>query len=124
MSVYNLIFLTIGERLHEWCFTPLPTVFQPYHFDSSHYSCLGLGILKCFAKGQSNKKKQRIQCDMNPDPELLDYETKHFTTEPCRTSIGERLKLDIFPLQINPVFIICLYQKRFPSLCEIRDHTT
>ena len=24
----------------EWCFTPLLTVFQSYHGDSSHYSCL------------------------------------------------------------------------------------
>ena len=23
----------------EWCFTPLLTVFQSYHGDSSHYSC-------------------------------------------------------------------------------------
>ena len=26
----------------EWCFTPLSTVFQSYHGNSSHYSCLSL----------------------------------------------------------------------------------
>ena len=26
--------------LIEWCFTPLLTVFQSYHGDRSHYSCL------------------------------------------------------------------------------------
>ena len=26
-------------KMIEWCFTPLLTVFQSYHGDSSHYSC-------------------------------------------------------------------------------------
>ena len=30
-------YLSLG--LIEWCFTPLLTVFQSYHGDSSHYSC-------------------------------------------------------------------------------------
>ena len=32
----------IGEdnKMIEWCFKPLLTVFQSYHGDSSHYSCL------------------------------------------------------------------------------------
>ena len=28
------------NELTKWCFTPLSTVFQSYHGDSSHYSCL------------------------------------------------------------------------------------
>ena len=30
---------TSVDWLIEWCFTPLLTVFQSYHSDSSHYSC-------------------------------------------------------------------------------------
>ena len=65
--------------LIEWCFTPLSTVFQSYHGDSSHYSCLFwvslvLGwALKCLAQGHSHEKTQRIQCSSNPGP--LDYES-------------------------------------------------
>ena len=29
----------IRKLMIEWCFTPLLTVFQSYHGDSSHYSC-------------------------------------------------------------------------------------
>ena len=53
---------------------PLLTVFQSYHGDSSHYSCLSwvspvLGsALKCLAQGHSHKKTQRIQCGSNQGP--------------------------------------------------------
>ena len=36
-----------------WCFTMLSTVFQSYHGDSSHYSCLSstrLGLLSVLPK--------------------------------------------------------------------------
>ena len=58
---------------------PLSTVFQSYHGDSSHYSCLSwvspvLGwALKCLVQGHSREKTQRIQCCSNPGP--LDYES-------------------------------------------------
>ena len=58
---------------------PLLTVFQSYHSDSSHYSCLSwvspvLGwALKCLAQGHSHEKTERIQCGLNPGP--LDYES-------------------------------------------------
>ena len=35
-----LTFAEACEKLIEWCFAPLSTVFQSYHGDSSHYSCL------------------------------------------------------------------------------------
>ena len=69
----------------EWCFTPLSTVFQSCHGDSSHYSCLSwvspvLGwALKCLAKGNS--------CEKNPEgtvrlePRTPGLRVKHFTTE-------------------------------------------
>ena len=63
----------------EWCFTPLSTVFQSYHGDSSQYSCHSwvspvLGwALKCLAQGHSHEKTQRIQCGSNPGP--LDCES-------------------------------------------------
>ena len=68
--------------LTEWlkgCFMPLSTVFQSYHGNSSHYSCISwvspvLGwALKCLAQGHSHEKTQRIRCCLNPGP--LDYES-------------------------------------------------
>ena len=32
--------IMILNSVIEWCFTPLLTVFQSYHGNSSHYSCL------------------------------------------------------------------------------------
>ena len=63
----------------EWCFTSLSTVFQSYHSDGSHYSCLPgfhqykAGALKCPAQVHSHEKTQRIQCGSNSGP--LDYES-------------------------------------------------
>ena len=71
--------LSMIEWLIEWCFTLLSTVFQSYHGDSSHCSCLSwvsplLGwALKCLAQGHSHEKSQRIQCGSNPVP--LDYKS-------------------------------------------------
>ena len=68
-----------SKRLIEWCFMPLSTVFQSYHGDSSHCSCLSwispvLGwALKCLAQGHTHEKTQRIQC--GPNPGHLVYES-------------------------------------------------
>ena len=32
----------LKKELIDWCFTPLPTLFQSYHGDNSHYSYLHL----------------------------------------------------------------------------------
>ena len=68
---------------------PLSTVFQIYHSDSSHYSCLScvspvLGwALKCLAQGHSHKKIPEDPVRLKPrTPEL---QVKHFTTEPSGT---------------------------------------
>ena len=69
------------DWLIEWCFTPLSTVFQSYHCNSSHYSCLPgfhqywAWVPKCLAQGHSHEKTQGIQCDSNPGP--LDYESNN-----------------------------------------------
>ena len=75
----SILSIPAFEWLIEWCFTPLLTVFQSYHGDSSHYSCHSwvspvLGwALKCLAQGHSHEKTQRIQCGSNPAP--LDYKS-------------------------------------------------
>ena len=67
------------DSLIEQCFTLLSTVFQSYHCDGSHYSCISwvspvLGwTLKCLAQGHSHEKTQRIQCGSNSGP--LDYKS-------------------------------------------------
>ena len=77
--------------LIDWCFTPLSTVFQSYHGNSSHYSYLTwvspvLGwALKCLAQGHSHEKPQSIQCCSNLGP--LDYESNTLPLShvaPCR----------------------------------------
>ena len=63
----NVLFtrIVIEVRLIKWCFTPLSTLFQSYHGDSSQYLCLSwvspvLGwALKCPATGHSCEKKPR-----------------------------------------------------------------
>ena len=67
------------DWLIEWCFTPLSTVFQSYHGDSSHYSCLSL-VSPVLGWGSAVScprtlpwKTQRIQCGSNPGP--LDYDS-------------------------------------------------
>ena len=63
--------------MNEWCFTPLSTVFQSYHDNSSHYSCLSW-VSPVLGWGSEvscpmTRKNQRIQCCSNPG--LLDYES-------------------------------------------------
>ena len=56
----------------EWCFTPLSTIFQSYHGDNSHYSCLswvlpvlGWGFeVSCPMK--LPQKARRIDCSSVP----------------------------------------------------------
>ena len=68
---------TGDDRLIEWCFTPLSTVFQLYYGDSSHYArlswvspVLGLGFEMSCARTILRKTKG-IQCCSYPG--LLDY---------------------------------------------------
>ena len=76
---YYYYFIIIIIIIIEWCFTPLLTVFQSYHGDSSHYSCiswvspvLGWGS-EVSCPRTLPRKTQRIQCGSNPGP--LDYES-------------------------------------------------
>ena len=85
------LFSTWHNRLIEWCFTLLSTVFQSYHGNSSHYSCLPgfhqnlAGALKCLAQWHSHKKTQGIWCRLNPG--LLNYESNTLP-QPRRTPPG------------------------------------
>ena len=65
--------------LNEWCFTPLSTVFESYHGDSSHYSCLSW-VSPVLVWGSEvsypralPRKTRWIRCGSNPGP--LDYES-------------------------------------------------
>ena len=72
----------------DWCFTPFSKVFQSYHGDSSHYSCLSWvspvqgwdSEVSCPVR--YHEKTQRIQ----RTPGLR---VKHFTTEPRTTPAGK-----------------------------------
>ena len=82
------------SSLIELCSTPLSTVFQSYHGESSHYSRLSwvspvLGrALKCLAQGHSHEKTQRIQCGSNPGP--LDYESNTLPLSHVGPSLCEK----------------------------------
>ena len=74
--VHYIIIIIIG-----WCFTPLLIVFQSYHGDSSHYSCLswvspvlGWGSEVSCPKTLP-RKTQRIQCGSNPGPLIYESNT-------------------------------------------------
>ena len=110
----NKQFLFSHNVLIEWCLTPLATVFQSYHGDSSiihvfwvstvlgsHYSCLSW-VLPVLGWGS------KVSCPRTPpqktsqDPVWLEPRTpglrvKHFTTEPHRLQkvslCGNGLKL-------------------------------
>ena len=85
--------------LIEWCFTLLSTVFQSYHGDSSHYSCLSwekpvLGL------GSEVSCPRTLPWKNPEDPVWLKPRTpglrvKHFTTEPRRTPHLDALKIYI-----------------------------
>ena len=83
----------------EWCFMPLSTVFQLYHGNSSHYSCLSwvLPVLGCSSEVSCTGTFPR----KNPDdpvrlkPRTPGLRVKHFATEPRRTPNPSRDKLEI-----------------------------
>ena len=63
----------------KWCFTPLLTLFQSYHGDSSHYSSLSW-VSPVLGWGSEvscprtlPRKTQMIRCGSNPGP--VDYES-------------------------------------------------
>ena len=72
--------------LTEWCFTPLSTVFQSYHSDSSHYSCLsrvspvlGMGSeVSCPRHSHDKPSEDPVQLE----PRTPGLQVKHLTTEP------------------------------------------
>ena len=48
----------------EWCFTPLSTVSQSYHGESSHYSCLSWvsPVLEMKSNFQATTKPKGLTC--------------------------------------------------------------
>ena len=90
-SLFSKGLTSAFNSMIEWCFTPLSTVFQSYHGDSSHYSCLSW-VSPVLGWG-SEVSCSRILPRKNPeDPVPLEPRTpglrvKHFTTEPRRTPI-------------------------------------
>ena len=74
-------------RLIEWCFAPLSTIFQSYHGDSSHYSCLSW-VSPVLGSGSEvscprtlSRKTQRIQCCSNPGPWITSQTLYHWATQ-------------------------------------------
>ena len=75
--------------LIEWCFMPLSTVFQSYHGNSSHNSCLSW-VSPVLGWGSEVSYSKTIPQKNPADPLRLEPRTpglyvKHFTTEPRRT---------------------------------------
>ena len=105
------IFLQRGCKVFvESYFTPLSTVFQSYHGDRSHYSCLSwvspvdlLGwALKCLARGHSYEKNQRIQCGSNPGP--LDYKSNTLPlgrAGPCKVFVFHARQIMMFSSRVR-----------------------
>ena len=79
------------DWLIEWCFTPL-SVFQSYHRDNSHYSCLSwvspvLGwCSEVFCPRTLPGKKPEDPVRLKPTTPGLRVE--HFTIEPRRTPVA------------------------------------
>ena len=105
---------TDGQWENWMVFYAISTVFQSYHGDSSHYSCLSwfspvLGwALKCLAQGHSHEK--------NPEdpgwPELRTpgLQVKHFTTEPRGTLYSEKIRntsISFFPHYFFQKSLLC-----------------
>ena len=84
--IYKNFFMSVQcNWLTEWCFTPLLTVFQSYHSDSSHYSCFPgfhqyyAGLWSVLPKDTPMKKPRGSSSARTQDPGLW---VKHFTNEP------------------------------------------
>ena len=80
----------------EWYYTPLSTVFQSYHGDSSHYSflswvspVLGWGS-EVSCPRTLPQKTLRIQCGSNPGPQ--DYESNTLPLSHAGPLQGYRMK--------------------------------
>ena len=95
--IHLILHLTGGE----WCFTPLSTVFQAYHGNSSHYSCLsrdspvlGWGS-EVLAQGHSHEKPRGSSAPRTQDLWI----TSHFTTEQRRTplTVGRYISPNVVP---------------------------
>ena len=68
----------------EWCFTPLSTVFQSYHGDSSHYSCLswvspvlGRGSEVSCPRTLPRKKPRGSSVARTQDPQITSQTLHH-----------------------------------------------
>ena len=82
-----------NDCLIEWCFTPLSTVFQLYHGDSSYYSCLSW-VSPVLGRGSEVSSPRTLPGKNPEDPVRLEPRTpgllvKHFTTEPRGTRTKE-----------------------------------
>ena len=77
---------------------PLSTVLQPYHGDSSHYSCLSwvLPILEWGSEVSCPRTLPRKNPEdtVQLEPRTPGLQVKHFTTEPCRTQFIDQEKKD------------------------------
>ena len=71
-------FFCVFDRLIEWCFKPLSTVFQSYHGDSLHYSALpwvspvlSWGSEVSCPRTLPRKKPRELRLELK----ILDYES-------------------------------------------------
>ena len=81
--------LDLIDWLIEWCCTPLSTVFQLYHGDSSHYS-YPFWVSPVLGWGSEVSSPRTLPWKNPKDPVRLEPRTpglqvKHFTTEPRGT---------------------------------------
>ena len=85
-------FLTMFPKafFHQWCFRPLSTVFQSYHGNSSHYSCLSW-VSPVLARGSEVSCPRKLPQQKNPvdpvqlEPRMPGFQVQHFTTDLCWT---------------------------------------
>ena len=109
------------DWLVEWCFTPLLTVFQSYHGDSSHYSCLSW-VLPVLGRGAEVSCPRTLPRKNPEDPVRLEPRTpwlqvKHFTTEPRRT-LKSRLELSKLKAHNKDNRSLCCFSFRLNIISE------
>ena len=89
------LYRTTKLRMIEWCFTPLSTVYQSYHSDSSRYSCLSwvspvLGwALKCLPQGHSCKKPRGSSAARTQDPWITSQTINQSATQDPMTKLSK-----------------------------------